>query len=178
MARRSCVGQGYRSSANSHGKPATAGTAPAVNSYVVFVSSDALGTLGYLVALMGPTFFICLVHLAMLSGESRTQFYGLAIGFALFAGMVAYGQDSHLFNPAISLGTWIAAGFAKGSAATHACLFLSQCLAGALSALAFLLCSCVHGGIKLVRPWQPRALQPFHRRDGGMAEEEEPEDTG
>ena len=57
-----------------------------------------------------PTFLLCLVHVAVLSGDSRTQFYGLAIGFALFAGVVAFGERNFLFNPAFSFGNWLADG--------------------------------------------------------------------
>lgn len=57
-----------------------------------------------------PTFLLCLVHVAVLSGGSRTQFYGLAIGFALFAGVVAFGERNFLFNPAFSFGNWLADG--------------------------------------------------------------------
>jgi aquaporin Z len=57
-----------------------------------------------------PTFLLCLVHVAVLSGGSRTQFYGLAIGFSLFAGVVAFGERNFLFNPAFSFGNWLADG--------------------------------------------------------------------
>lgn len=60
--------------------------------------------------LLGPTAFLCLIHVAMLTGESRTQFFGLALGFGLFAGVSAYGPGANFFNPAIRIGTYLARG--------------------------------------------------------------------
>ena len=90
--------------------------------------------------LVAPTAALCLIHLATLTGESRTQFFGLAVGFTLFACITAYGAGSNLFNPAISIGSYLARGLlGSGFAAPLAELsfLLTGGLAGALAALAF-----------------------------------------
>jgi len=114
------------------------GASPSVSPYE---TSLTLESLVYFGALMAPTFVLCLVHLAMLAGESRTQFFGLAIGFATLACIVAYGAGHQLFNPAASIGNYLAEMFGKGSAVTHLALIVSQCAAGALAGLAFRFCA-------------------------------------
>jgi len=70
--------------------------------------------LAFLLRLVGPTFAITLVHLATLTGESRTQYYGLAVGFAVFASVVSFGSGSFLFNPAVDLGAYLSRGLLGG----------------------------------------------------------------
>ena len=60
------------------------------------------------IALLAPMLIYALVHLAVLAEGNRSQFFGLAIGFAVYAGVVAYGDGSSLLNPSISIGNWIA----------------------------------------------------------------------
>ena len=62
------------------------------------------------IALVAPTLIYTLVHLSVLSEGKRTQFFGLAVGFALYAGLVAHGEASGsacLLNPALALANWL-----------------------------------------------------------------------
>lgn len=95
-------------------------------------------------SLLGPTFALCLVHLAVLGGESRTQFFGLAVGFALFASIISFGRGSNLFNPAVGIGNWLARGLLGGGfdgIFTELALVVSSGIAAALAALVFNVCS-------------------------------------
>lgn len=61
--------------------------------------------------LAAPTLIYSLVHMSVLSQGKRTQYYGLAIGLALYAAVVAHGEASGnacLLNPALSTGSWLA----------------------------------------------------------------------
>ena len=61
-------------------------------------------------ALVLPTVLYALVHLSVLSEGKRTQFYGLAVGFALYAGVVAHGESAQsccLLNPALPIANWL-----------------------------------------------------------------------
>ena len=92
--------------------------------------------------LVAPTFLIALTHIAVLSGISRTEFFGLAIGFALFAAVTAYGPGGNLFNPALGIGSWMAQGLLGGgfifsSLAVQLINLIVQALAGALAVLLF-----------------------------------------
>jgi len=96
--------------------------------------------------LVAPTFLIALTHIAVLSGISRTEFFGLAIGFALSAAVTAYGPGGNLFNPALGIGSWMAQGLLGGgfifsSLAVQLINLIVQALAGALAALLFKYCA-------------------------------------
>ena len=59
------------------------------------------------VGLVLASFLICLVHLntAMSLDEGGNGYFGLAIGFAMFAAILSFGDtESALFNPAVAIG--------------------------------------------------------------------------
>jgi len=106
------------------------------------VGKPALGptlfpTRASLVAEFLFTFALCWVVLntATAKGTAGNSFYGLAIGFTVFAGVVAVGGISGgAFNPAVGLGV-----FLLGLANLHqlAVYVLADLAGGAVAALAF-----------------------------------------
>lgn len=104
------------------------------------VSFSPIALLTLMASLMGPMAVLCLVHLAVLSGESRTQFFSLAIGFTLFACVVSFGEGSMLFNPAVAIGNYIARGLLGGGfngILSEICFILSGVLAAGIASLSF-----------------------------------------
>jgi len=96
--------------------------------------------IAFLLRLIGPTFAITLVHLATLTGESRTQYYGLAVGFAVFASVVSFGGGSYLFNPAVDLGAYLSRGLLGGgfgSLVPELSVVAAEVVGAALAAIAF-----------------------------------------
>jgi len=65
----------------------------------------------FMVGLVLFTFLLCIVHLntALSLEDGGNGFFGLAIGFAMFAGILSFGDtETALFNPAIAIGIKIA----------------------------------------------------------------------
>ena len=109
---------------------------------------------GFGVRLLVPSLLVGITHLAVISGDSRTQFFGVAFGFAVFAATTAFGAGASLFNPALSLGSWLARGLLGGgfnvadlgaasssSLVAEAALFAFEAAAVALAVPLYRLCS-------------------------------------
>ena len=67
--------------------------------------SSAIVTIPFAVGLGLFAFAICLVHLAVTDEQPGNGFFGLAVGFLVYAGILALGDTSTaLFSPAVAVG--------------------------------------------------------------------------
>lgn len=57
------------------------------------------------------TFSLCLVHLGVVAEQKGNGYFGLAVGFTMFSGFLAFGDaETAMYNPAVAIGTWVANG--------------------------------------------------------------------
>ena len=57
------------------------------------------------------SFALSLVHLGVVAEQPGNGFFGIAIGFTMFAGILAFGDaETAMFNPAVAIAVWVAHG--------------------------------------------------------------------
>lgn len=74
-------------------------------------AAEEIVDLGLVGGLFLYSFALALVHLNVTAAQPGNSFYGVALGFVLYAGLLTFGDaQTAMFNPAVAVGTFLASG--------------------------------------------------------------------